>query len=81
MERGTFKLASTALVAGDYYTYINCFMARYFIAIDILRKFAFALEEGITIDEEDPDLNNDLLIGSIILPMDRGWKHLSIHHI
>ena len=54
------KLASTALVAGDYYTYINCFMARYFVSIDLLRKLAFALEEGFTIDEEDPDLNVDM---------------------
>ena len=54
------KLASTALVAGDYYTYVHCFMARYFVSIDLLRKLAFALEEGFTIDEEDPDLNIDL---------------------
>ena len=25
------KLASTALVAGSYYTYVHCFMARYFV--------------------------------------------------
>ena len=55
-----FKLASTALVAGEYYTYVHCFMARYFASIDLLRKLAFALEEGFTIDEEDPDLNVDL---------------------
>ena len=53
-------LASTALVAGEYYTYVHSFMARYFVSIDLLRKLAFALEEGITIDEEDPDLNVDL---------------------
>ena len=46
MERGTFRN--------------NCFMARYFVTIDLLRKLAFALEEGITIDEEDPDMNIDL---------------------
>ena len=48
------KLASTALVAGSYYTYVHCFMARYFISIDLLRKLAFALEE------EDPDVNVDM---------------------
>ena len=51
LESILLKLASTDLIAGDYYTYINCFMARYFVAIDLLRKLAFALEEGITIDE------------------------------
>ena len=51
------RLASTALVAGDYYTYVHSFMARYFVEIDLLRKLAFALEEGITMDEQDPDLN------------------------
>ena len=30
------KLASTALVAGSYYTYVLCFMARYFVSIDLL---------------------------------------------
>ena len=60
LETILLKLASTALVAGDSYTYINCFMARYFVAIDLLRKLALALEEGITVDEEDPDLNVDL---------------------
>ena len=54
------KLASTTLVAGEYYTYVNCFMARYFVSIDLLRKLAFALEEGFTIDEHDPDLNIDM---------------------
>ena len=54
------KLASTALVAGEYYTYVHCFMARYFVAIDLLRKLAFALEEGYTFDEEDPDVNVDM---------------------
>ena len=54
------KLASTALVAGEYYTYAHCFMARYFVAIDLLRKLAFALEEGYTFDEEDPDLHVDM---------------------
>ena len=38
------KLASTALVAGEYYTYVHCFMARYFVSIDLLRKLAFALD-------------------------------------
>ena len=54
------RLASTALVAGNYYTYVHSFMARYFVSIDLLRKLAFALEEGITFDEEDPDLNIDM---------------------
>ena len=54
------KLASTALVAGKYYTYVHCFMARYFVSIDLLRKLAFALEEGYIIDEADPDLNVDM---------------------
>ena len=54
------KLASTALVVGESYTYIHCFMARYFVSIDLLRKLAFALEEGYTIDEADPDLNVDM---------------------
>ena len=54
------RLASTALVADTYYTYVHSFMARYFVSIDLLRKLAFALEEGITIDEQDPDLNVDL---------------------
>ena len=35
-------------------------MARYFVAIDLLRKLALVIEEGITIDEEDPDMNIDL---------------------
>ena len=47
------KLASTALVAGSYYTYVHCFMARYFVSIDLLRNLAFALEEGYTFNEED----------------------------
>ena len=55
-----YTLASTALVAGEYYTYVHCFMARYFVAIDLLRKLAFALEEGYTFDEEDPDVNVDM---------------------
>ena len=54
------KLASTALAAGSYYTYVHCFMARYFVSINLLRKLAFALGEGYTIDEEDPDLNVDM---------------------
>ena len=41
-------------------TYVHCFMARYFVAINLLRKLAFALEEGYTFDEEDPDLNVDM---------------------
>ena len=41
-------------------TYVHCFMARYFVAIDLLRKLAFALEEGYTFDEEDPDVNVDM---------------------
>ena len=54
------KLASTALVAGNYYTYVHSFMARYFFDANLLRKLAFALEEGTTIDEEHPDLNVDM---------------------
>ena len=54
------KLASTALVAGEYFTYVHCFIARYFVSIDLLKKLAFALEEGYTLDEEDPDLNADM---------------------
>ena len=60
MEVILLKLASTALVAGGYYTYVHCFMARYFVSINLLRKLAFALEEGYTFDEEDPDLNVDM---------------------
>ena len=60
LETILLKLASTTLVAGEYYTYIHCFMARYFVAIDLLRKLALALEEGITVDEEDPNMNIDL---------------------
>ena len=60
LEISLLNLASTALVAGNYYTYVHSFMARYFVDINLLRKLAFALEEGTTIDEEDPDLNIDL---------------------
>ena len=35
-------------------------MARYFLPMDLLRKLAYVLEEGITYDEEDPDLNVDM---------------------
>ena len=35
-------------------------MARYFVAIDLLRKLVFALEEGYTFDEGDPDVNVDM---------------------
>ena len=55
-----FKLASTTLVAGDHYTYINTFMARHVVAIDLIRKLALAVEEGITMDGADPNLNIDL---------------------
>ena len=54
------RLASTTLVTGDYYTYINTFMARHFVAIDLLMKLVLVLEEGITVDKEDPNLNIDL---------------------
>ena len=60
LESILLKLASTGLVAGNYYTYIHSFMARYFLPMDLLRKLAYALEEGITYDEEDPDLNVDM---------------------
>ena len=52
-------LASTTLVAGEH-TYIHTFMARHFVSIDLLRRLALAVEEGITVDEADPDLNIDL---------------------
>ena len=32
----------------------------YIVSIDLLRKLAFALEEGYTIDEEHPDFNVDM---------------------
>ena len=60
LENILLKLASTALVAGSYYTYIHSFMARYFFDVNLLRKLAFALEEGTTFDEEDPDLIIDM---------------------
>ena len=60
LETILLKLASTALLAGNYYTYVHSFMARYFFDVNLLGKLAFALEEGTTIDEEDPDLNIDL---------------------
>ena len=62
LESILLKLASTGLVVGDYYTYIHSFMARYFLPMDLLRKLAYALEEGVTYDEEDPDLNIDMSI-------------------
>ena len=55
LENILLKLASTGLVAGDYYTYVHSF-----IDANLLRKLAFALEEGLTFDEEDPDLNIDM---------------------
>ena len=54
------QLASTVLVLGEHNTYVNCFMARYFVFSDLLRKLAFALEEEFTIDEPDPNLNIDM---------------------
>ena len=48
LENILLKLASTGLVAGDYYTYVHSF-----IDANLLRKLAFALEEGLTFDEED----------------------------
>ena len=56
-------------------------MARYFVAIDLLKKPAFALEEGYTLDEEDPDVNVDIHYLLRILHMDRGWKLFSMLHI
>ena len=35
-------------------------MVRYFLPMDLLRKLVYALEEGLTYDEEDPDLNIDM---------------------
>ena len=60
LESILLKLASTGLVAGDYCTYVHSFMARYFLDANLLRKLAFALEEGQTFDEEDPDLNIEM---------------------
>ena len=60
LESMLLKLASTGLVVGEYYTYIHSFMARYFLPMDLLRKLAYALEEGLTYDEEDPDINVDM---------------------
>ena len=60
LESILLKLASTGLVVGDFYTYIHSFVARYFLPMDLLRKLAYALEEGLTYDEEDPDLNIDM---------------------
>ena len=60
LESILLKLASTGLVVGEYYTYIHSFMARYFLPMDLLRKLAYALEEGLTYDEEDPDINVDM---------------------
>ena len=60
LENILLKLASTGLVAGDYYTYVHSFMARYFLDANLLRTLAFALEEGLTFDEEDPDLNIEM---------------------
>ena len=60
MENILLKLASTGLVAGDYYTYVHSFMARYFLDANLLRKLAYALEEGLTFDEEDLDLNIEM---------------------
>ena len=44
LENILLKLASTGLVAGDYYTYVHSFMARYFLDANLLRKLAFALQ-------------------------------------
>ena len=60
LENILLKLASTGLVAGDYYTYVHSFMARYFLDANLLRKLAFALEKGLTFDEEDPYLNIEM---------------------
>ena len=38
LENILLKLASTALVAGSYYTYVHSFMARYFFDANLLRK-------------------------------------------
>ena len=81
LESILLKLASTGLVVGDYYTYIHSFMARYFLPMDLLRKLAYALEEGVTYDEEDPDLNIDMSNLFFNLPMEKGWKVFSLLHI
>ena len=60
LESILLKLSSTGLVVGEYHTYIHSFMARYFLPMDLLKKLAYALEEGLTYDEEDPDINVDM---------------------
>ena len=60
LESILLKLASTGLVVGEYYTYIHSFMARYFLPMDLLKKLAYVLEEGLTYDKEDPDINVDM---------------------
>ena len=53
-------LASTALVAGEYMHMYIVLWPDTLLPIDSLRKLAFALEEGYTFDEEDPDVNVDM---------------------
>ena len=60
LETILLKLASTVLVLKEHHTFVNCFMAKYFVAIEILKKLALALEEGITVDEPDLNINIDL---------------------
>ena len=38
LETILLKLASTVLVLEEHHTFVNCFMARYFVAIEILKK-------------------------------------------
>ena len=56
-------------------------MARHFVAIDLLKKLVLALEDGITIDEADPNLNTDLHYILQILLMVKPWRLPFIHHI
>ena len=78
METILLKLASTVLVLEEHHTFVNCFMARYFVAIEILKKLALALEEGNTVDEPDPNINIDL---HSLLLMDREENLLLMHLI
>ena len=81
LENILLKLASTGLVAGNYYTYVHSFMARYFFDANLLRKLAFALEEGLTFDEEDPDLNTEMHYLFYNTAYGQKWKAYSLLHI
>ena len=53
-------------------------MARYFF---LLRKLAYALEEGLTYDEEDPDINVDMSKLFFNFAYGEKWKVFSLLHI